>query len=155
MLNTKTAPNQQLIEMMRDNGMTERSMIEVITNPHALWLSQNSGGGIYFSTRISDDESWNQVQQWEKEGKMKDMYMVEVIAGKDTPQDRAAAKKWVGLVNQQKMVSELDAMSYQAKEARDSGCDVPLKEMESILTMTSRPKSCINRHGNKNVFPAE
>ncbi|MGL4860397.1 MAG: hypothetical protein ACRC5A_11835 [Enterobacteriaceae bacterium] len=152
MLNTKTPPNAQLIDMIHKDNIADRSMVEVITNAHAIWISKNSGGGIYYSTRISDQKSWQQVLDWDAKGLMNDMYFVEIIAS-----DKSDPTPWIQDVKSHKMLSELDAMPYSPdhQEIRDTACEIPLNKYNSTLTMSSRPVECMIKHHINNILDSD
>lgn len=139
MLYFKTSPNENIIKEIDGLAINQRTILETNDNEEAAWIHNHQGStsdGIWFAGRVSTPSNLDALLENAKS--YTKMWAIEVNNNSNT-------EKLVKKINTTtSYVTEVDSMGYdKLKELFKSYCKVPLKEVGSKLTMTSRPADCL------------
>lgn len=145
MLNTKTSPNNNLINNINKLGLAQRTVIEPGGQDDANWLNDNQKS-VYFTTRVHSQSSLDNALKDIKERGYKKLYSIEVDPD---PQNITETISLVQQIHKQGFTAEVDSMLYDPlREFIVTACRVPLETIGADITMTSRPVECIEKFPN-------
>jgi hypothetical protein len=137
MLYFKTDPNPAIVDEIDALGINPRTVLESRSNRDAQWVHEHQGtrGGIFFTGRVDSSPALAELlAQAPAYGPQ--LWAIEVEYNAETAE-------LVRQVNATRYVSHVDAMPYAQQEVFATGCRKTLVDIDSAMTMTSRPLDCL------------
>ncbi|HGG5992952.1 TPA: hypothetical protein ACJG4C_001863 [Salmonella enterica subsp. diarizonae serovar 61:r:z53] len=145
MFNTKTTPNEKLIDNINKLDLAQRTLIESGSQNDANWLNDHQKS-VYFTTRVNSQSSLDNALKDIKSKGYKKLYSIEVDPN---PKNIDETKLLVQRIQKQGFTAEVDSMPYDPlREFIITACRIPLERIGADVTMTSRPVECIEKFPN-------
>lgn len=145
MINTKTTPNENLIDNINKLNIAQRTLIESGSQNDANWLNAKQKS-VYFTTRVNSQSSLDNALKDIKSKGYRKLYSIEVDPN---PKNIDETKSLVQQIHKQGFTAEVDSMPYDPlREFIVTACRVPLETIGADITMTSRPVECIEKFPN-------